>query len=215
GRFAYQSFHVSERVTEPLLRDGGTLRPVGWERALAEAASALGRAGAATGAIVGGQATSEEGLLLSRLMREALSSPHLDSRRGGSLPLELHRALGDPRLQARVSDLEFADAVLAIAVDPVNDAPILDLRIRKGVRRRGMKLGVAMPGASSLEAPAALSVRFGPGAGPAFAAALAAALREPVDRDELDRLSALAGTDPAAVSGVAALLRGPAGEGEE
>src|SRR3982074_307071 len=34
GRFAYQSIHVDERVTQPLLRDGGFLRPVSWKRAL-------------------------------------------------------------------------------------------------------------------------------------------------------------------------------------
>ncbi len=209
GRFAYQSFHVEERVTEPLLRDGGQLRPVTWERALSEAASALTRAGAATGAIAGGQATSEEGLLLSRLMREALGSPHIDSRRGGALPLDLHRALGRPDLQARVSDLEFADAVLVLAADPVNDAPILDLRLRKGVRRRGVKLAVAMPGATSLDAPATLSARFGPGAGPAFAVALSAALgRQPPDRREVEQLAAAAGADADAILELAALLRG-------
>src|SRR5436190_2542857 len=50
GRFAYQSFHVDERITEPLVRDGGQLRAVAWERALGEAAAALGRSGAHTGA---------------------------------------------------------------------------------------------------------------------------------------------------------------------
>jgi NADH-quinone oxidoreductase subunit G len=208
GRFAYQSFHVDERVTEPLLRDGGQLRPVSWDRALSEATSRLSRAGAGTGAIAGGGATSEEGFLLAHLMREALLSPHVDSRRGGKLPIGLHRALGDPRLQAQVSDLEFADAVLVLAADPVNDAPILDLRLRKGVRRRGLKLGLAMPAPSSLEPSASLSVRFGPGAGPAFAAALAAALAESPDRAEVDRLAAIAGTDSAALSGLAVLLRG-------
>jgi NADH-quinone oxidoreductase subunit G len=128
------------RITEPLLRDGGELRPVSWERALQEAASGLGRAGERTGAIVGGAATNEEGFLLARLLREGLHSPHIDSRSVGLLPLELHRALGDPRLQARVSDLEFAHAVLVLAADPVTDAPILDLRVRKGVRRHGLKL---------------------------------------------------------------------------
>ncbi len=96
GRFAYQSFHVDERITQPLLRDGGQLRPVSWERALSEAASGLARAGARTGAIAGGQSTNEEGFLLARLLREGLGSPHLDSRRAGALPLELHRALGAP-----------------------------------------------------------------------------------------------------------------------
>src|SRR5213078_2912147 len=97
------SFHVDERVAEPLLRDGGFLRPVSWERALREAADGLARAGSLTGAIAGGQSTNEEGLLLARLMRESLGAPHLDSRRAGSLPLQLHRALGAPALQARTS----------------------------------------------------------------------------------------------------------------
>ncbi len=103
---------AGERVIKPLLRDGGELRPVSWERALDEAAAGLSRAGERTGALVGGQATNEEGYLLARLMREGLASPHIDSRRAGTLPLEVHRALNDPRLQARVSDLEFAHAVL-------------------------------------------------------------------------------------------------------
>src|SRR3982750_1396175 len=41
GRFAYQAVHVDERITEPMVRDGGELRAVSWERALSEAASAL------------------------------------------------------------------------------------------------------------------------------------------------------------------------------
>jgi NADH-quinone oxidoreductase subunit G len=153
GRFAYpalgavattngngRSAASSVRITEPLLRDGGELRPVSWERALEEAAAGLVRAGERTGALVGGEATNEEGYLLARLLREGLRSPHIDSRAAGTLPLELHRALGDPRLQARVSDLEFAHTVLLLDTEPVEDAAILDLRLRKGVRRHGMKL---------------------------------------------------------------------------
>jgi NADH-quinone oxidoreductase subunit G len=150
GRFAYPALGEG-RVTEPLIRDGGELRSVSWERALEEAAAGLNRAGASTGALVGGEATNEEGFLLARLMREGLGSPHVDSRRAGALPLDLHRALNDPRLQARVSDLEFAHAVLVLAADPMQDAPILDLRLRKGMRRHGMKLVQA--GAADLLEP--------------------------------------------------------------
>ncbi len=139
GRFAYPEL-AEGRVTEPLIRDGGELRPVSWERALEEAATHLSRAGTRAGALAGGGATNEEGLLLSRLMREALGSPHLDSRVAGELALELHRALAEPKLQAKVPDLEFAHAVLVLDCDPIADAPILDLRLRKGVRRHGMKL---------------------------------------------------------------------------
>jgi NADH-quinone oxidoreductase subunit G len=139
GRFAYPKLGEG-RVTEPLIRDGGELRPVSWERALEEAASRLERAGAATGAIAGGGATNEEGLLLARLLREGLGSPHLDSRIAGTLPLELHKALAESSLQAKVSDLEFAHAVLVLEANPIEDAAILDLRLRKGARRHGMKL---------------------------------------------------------------------------
>ncbi|HWF31544.1 MAG TPA: molybdopterin-dependent oxidoreductase [Solirubrobacteraceae bacterium] len=137
---AAHGVHVGMRVSEPLLRDGGELRPVTWERALEEAAVALKRAGANTAALAGGGTTNEEALLLGRLLREALGSPHLDSRAAGALPLELLQALSDPRLQAKVSDLEFAHSVLLLDCEPLSDAPILDLRLRKGVRRHGMTL---------------------------------------------------------------------------
>jgi NADH-quinone oxidoreductase subunit G len=140
GRFVYPTPSGAERVTEPLIRDGGELRAVGWDRALSEASTALARAGARTGALVGGEATNEEGLLVARLLREGLGSAHVDSRPAGTLPLELYRALDDPSLQARVSDLEFAHAVLVLAADPIEDSPILDLRLRKGIRRQGVRL---------------------------------------------------------------------------
>jgi NADH-quinone oxidoreductase subunit G len=209
GRFAYQSFHVDERVTQPMVRDGGRLRPVSWERALSDAATSLARAGAGTGAIAGGQTSNEEGLLLTRLLREGLASPHLDSRRAGALDLQLHRALGDPGLQARVSDLEFADAVLVLDTEPVNDAPILDLRLRKGVRRHRLQLAVASPHKSLLDENAALSVRYAPGAGGVFAAALAAALDGSGDGSgDVDALARQAGAEPDAVRALAALLSG-------
>src|SRR5205823_516948 len=90
--------------------------------------------------LAGGGATNEEGLLLGEFMREGLRSPHVDSRAAGSLELELLQALADTRLQAQVSDLEFAHAVLVLDCEPITHAPILDLRLRKGVRRHGLQL---------------------------------------------------------------------------
>src|SRR5438270_147914 len=76
GRFAYQAIHVDERVTSPMVRDGGELRPVSWERALDEAARGLGHAKGSLGALAGGDTTNEEGFLLQRIVREVLESPH-------------------------------------------------------------------------------------------------------------------------------------------
>ena len=157
GRFAYQSFHVDERVTA---RWCATAASCGRSPGSARSSRRPRRSsasGAETAALAGSGTTNEEGLLLSRLLREGLGSPHLDSRRAGALPLELHRALGDPSLQASTSDLEFAHVALVLDLEPVDDAPILDLRLRKGARRRGLQIAVASPKASTLEQSAALT----------------------------------------------------------
>jgi NADH-quinone oxidoreductase subunit G len=214
GRFAYQSVHVDQRVTHPLVRVDGELVPVSWDRALDEAAAALSAAGSDSAAIAGGETTNEEGWLLQELVRGALGSANVDSRFGGLLRRELHAALHTPALQATVPDLEFAHAVLVLDCEPVDDAPILDLRIRKGVRRNGVKLAVATSRPSSLDANAACVARFAPGAGEAFCAALNAALGEsnagpgsPTRKGVVAELAAAAGAAPADVLALAELLR--------
>ncbi len=182
GRFAYQAIHVDERIRQPLVRDGGELREVSWERAL-ETAAGLAKHRGRVAALVGGQATNEEGFLLQRLLRESLGSHDLDSRQYGDVPNETARALAAPPLQAAVSDLEFAHTVLLLGCDPVDDAPILDLRIRKGVRRRGVQLAIATDRPSALDANAQWIARYAPGDAAAFLTALA------------DELAAVAETD--------------------
>jgi NADH-quinone oxidoreductase subunit G len=66
-----------------------------------------------------------------------------------------------------------------------------------------------MPGESSLDRNAAMSLRFAPGQAAAFAAALAVALRLDAAAGELERLAGLAGSDPAELRELATLLRGP------
>ena len=178
GRFAYQAIHVDERITQPLVRDGGQLRPVSWDRAL-EAAGGLSRHRGHVGALVGGQATNEEGFLLQRLFREGLHSNDIDSR-ATPMPAELARALASPARQASVSDIEFAHTVLVLGCEPLDDAPILELRIRKGVRRRGVKLAVASARPSALDPNAQVIVRYAPGDDASFLddPGLAALLRD-------------------------------------
>ena len=204
GRFAYQSVHVDQRVTYPLVRVDGELVPVSWDRALDEAAAALSAAGSDAAAIVGGETTNEEGWLLQELLRGGLGCANIDSRTGGMLPRELHAALHAPVLQASVADLEFAHAVLVLDCEPVDDAPILDLRIRKGLRRNRVKLAVATSRPSSLDANAASVARFAPGAAEAFCAALNAALG---GSGVVGELAAAAGAAEQEVLALAELLR--------
>ncbi len=175
GRFAYQAIHVDERITEPLVRDGGELRPVSWERAL-QTAAGLAKHRGRVGTLVGGQTTNEEGHLLARLSREGLESGDIDARVAGAVPVELVRALANPALQATVPDLEFAHTVLVLGCEPLDDAPILDLRIRKGVRRRGVQLAIATARPSALDPNARAIARYAPGEEAAFLAGLAGEL---------------------------------------
>jgi NADH-quinone oxidoreductase subunit G len=184
GRFAYQAIHVDERITQPMVRDGGELRPVTWERALDDAAAGLRRAAGHVGVLAGGGTTNEEGFLLQKLARDVLRTADLDSRTHDASGHDATLALHDPALQATVADLEFAHTVLVLGVEPVDDIPIVDLRIRKGVRRRRVNLAVATSRPSSLDANAKQVVRFAPGDEARAAALLAAAVQDGADVPE-------------------------------
>ena len=163
GRFGYQHVHSDERIVEPLVREGTELMPASWEKALAAAGGALKKAGARTAALAGGETTNEEAFLLQRLFREQLGSGHLASRPHGELGLDVARALADPGLQASIPDLEFAHAVLLVDCDPIDESPVLDLRIRKGIRRHNVKLAVASARPTALDAQAVSVTRIPPG----------------------------------------------------
>jgi NADH-quinone oxidoreductase subunit G len=203
GRFGYQAFHAEDRILEPLVRDGGALRPTSWERAIEAAVSGLEKAGERTAALAGGEATNEEGYLLQLLMRDVLGSPHVDSQRGGTLDREQARLLARPDLGAAVSDIDRAGTVLILDTDLVEEMPILDLRVRKAIRREGLKSVVASSRPGTLDGSAAAVMRFAPGASEAAVGALVAAL----SGGDLDDVAGRAGADPDAVRRAAAVLR--------
>ncbi len=206
GRFGYQMIHAPERITQPLVRDGGSLRPVSWERALSEAKRSLDRGGENTAAILGGEVTNEEGYLAQLLMRGVLGSPHIDSRTSGTLDPEQALTLARPDLSARVSDLDHAGSILVLDTELIDESPILDLRVRKAARRRGARVILVSARPSSLEQNADVVVRHPPGAGEAVLAALVAAV---TGENDLDDLARRAGAGAAVVRAAAELLSGP------
>src|SRR3954469_3966857 len=205
GRFSYQAAHVDEGIVQPLVREGTELQPASWEKAISAAASALKKAGDRASALAAGTTSNEEAFLLQRLIRGHLGSSHLSSRVYGEQPLDVTRALADPRLQATVPDLEFAHTVLLIDCDPIDEAPVWDLRIRKGIRRHGAKLVVASARPTALDASATAVLRYAPGAGEAFLVALDAALSG--DDGNLGGAAAAAGTHAGAVKDFLQALR--------
>ena len=175
GRFAFQMFNSEDRITRPMVRAGdGSLSPISWDEAVTKVADSIRGAGEKAAALVGGGTSNEEGWLVQKILRDAGSS-NLDC---SASPVDAG-VLGDlsrPELGTRMSDLDHADAILVIGVDPLHEMPILDLRIRKAVRRGRAKLMVASERPTTLDGGADEAVRYLPGDAASFVRALAGAL---------------------------------------
>jgi NADH-quinone oxidoreductase subunit G len=189
GRYGFAMFGAEERVTAPRLRAGAA---TDWETAIAKAAEGLKTDGEV--AAIVGDASNEEGYLVQRIVREALGSPHLDSRVSRGPGRETLLRLDHPDLAARVRDIDGADVIVLVGADPLHDSPILDLRVRKAMRRNGARLVLGSDRPSALDGGAAAVGRYAPGGATVFLSELAAAVR-------LDSESGEAGEAAAALRG--------------
>ena len=136
-RFSYEGIYA-DRLDQPLLRDGGVLRPVSWEQALEAAArgisATLEQGGNGLGAWVAPTSTLEEGFLLQRLFRH-LGSDNLDHRlRRRDFRLQ-DRDPVFPWLGMSLAELEQADLILVIGSNLRHEAPLLAHRVRKAAQR--------------------------------------------------------------------------------
>ena len=195
GRYGFEMFAAKERVSGPRLRGGAD---VDWAEAIEKAAAGLKAGGAATAAIVG-DASNEEGYLVQRILREALGSPHIDSRVSRGLTRDEILGLADPKISARVRDIDSADAVLVVGTDPLHSSPILDLRIRKAIRRNGTRLTVATDRPTALDGGAEAVARYSPVDADEFLAGLVAALRDGAENEAAPIAEVLRGAESVVV----------------
>jgi NADH-quinone oxidoreductase subunit G len=194
GRYGFEMFDAPERVTGPRLKGGET----SWEQAIEAVAEGLRSASqrrqgwssadnsgegparttpASSGvAAIVGDASNEEGFLLQRLLRDALGSNDIDSRPSRGPKAEVLRRLAEPSVSAKVRDIDEADAILVLGTDPLHSSPILDLRVRKAIRRNGAKLVVATERPTALDGGAEAIARYAPGQAAHFVGELASAI---------------------------------------
>ena len=151
GRWAFTYATAGDRITTPLLREDGVLRPASWSEALSVAAGRLAAAAGRAGVLVGGRCTAEDAYAYSKFTRIVLGSNDIDFR------VRPHSAEETAFLGAHVaglpmdvtySDLENAPAVLLAGVEPEDESPIMFLRLRKAVRKRGLQVLSVAPFAS-------------------------------------------------------------------
>jgi NADH-quinone oxidoreductase subunit G len=170
GRYGFEMFDAPERVRGPRLKGG----EADWEQALEAVAAGLRNSGKV--AAIVGDASNEEGFLVQRIVREALGSANVDSRPSRGPEATVLRQLAQPAISAKVSEIDEADAILVLGTDPLHSSPILDLRVRKAVRRHGAKLVVATERPTALDGGAEAIARYAPGQATHFVSELASAI---------------------------------------
>jgi formate dehydrogenase major subunit len=147
GRFAHQFSRRRDRLTSPLIREGGGFRLATWEEAIHRIVSELTRIRSAHGpdAIAGlasSRATNEDCYAMQRLMRAAIGTNNIDNcSRVCHSPTSyaLRRAFGLSGATGSFSDFDHADATILIGANPTEGHPVVGARIKQATLR-GMKL---------------------------------------------------------------------------
>ncbi len=129
-RFSYTALRSDARITQPLLRESGGLKPVDWETALDAAAERLGTAGSGLATLVSPQATLEEMYLAQKLTR-ALGSKHIDHRLTQVDFSTQDKAPIMPWLGRSLASVESLDAALLVGGNLRFEQPLLSHRLRK------------------------------------------------------------------------------------
>ena len=138
-RFSYEALNSAERLTSPMLKQGGEWKPVDWQTALEYVARGLSdvvekHGAAALGTLVSPHATLEEQALAARLTR-ALGSDNVDFRlRQTDFSDDAARA-GIPWLGLPIADIGTLDRVLVVGSFLRKDHPLLAQRLRQAARK--------------------------------------------------------------------------------
>jgi NADH-quinone oxidoreductase subunit G len=197
GRWAFTYATEPDRLVSPLVRDErGLLRPASWPEALAAAAAGLSAARGRAGVLTGGRLTAEDVYAYAKFARVALASNDIDFRARPHSAEEaqfLASHVAGRGIGVSYRTLEQAPAVLLAGLEPEDESPMIFLRLRKAVRRRGLPVyslaalasrglaklsGVLLPTVPGAEAQALTRLAAGTGLDATEAAAAGALAAE-------------------------------------
>jgi NADH-quinone oxidoreductase subunit G len=153
GRWAFSYATARDRLTTPLVRDAdGYLVEASWSEAITRAAAGLREWHGKAGVLTGGRLTVEDAYAYSKFARVALGTNDIDFR-ARPHSLEEQEFLGSHvagrYLETTYSDLESAPTVLLVGFEPEEEAPIVFLRLRKAVDKRGLSVFAIAPYATT------------------------------------------------------------------
>ncbi len=145
GRWAFTYTRVGDRITTPLVRDDGQLRPASWPEAIGRAGAGL--AGRRCGVLVGGRSTVEDAYAYAKFARVVLRTNDIDFRSRPHSAEEADFLTACVAGQSGVSyaALGSASMVVLAGFEPEDESPIIFLRLRKAVRTRGLPVATIAP----------------------------------------------------------------------
>lgn len=155
GRFGHHFVESAGRLTKPLIRKDGQLKEASWDEALALAAEKLKAAGNNVAALVGDRLSNEDLFAVRKVVSGLGGHVELNSLMGGG---ELVQLLGVGQ-GTNFSDMGKGTAILIIASDLEEEAPVWWLRV-KGAAQRGATLIVANGRATKTDRYAAHKLRY-------------------------------------------------------
>ncbi|MEV0801487.1 NADH-quinone oxidoreductase subunit G [Kribbella sp. NPDC050281] len=178
-RFAFNYATTGDRLTHPMIREDGELRPASWPEALTFAGEKLTAARGNAAVLTGGRLTLEDSYAYSKFARVVLGTNDIDFRSRPHSVEEvdfLAAAVAGTGLGTTFSDLEKAGSVLLVGFEPEEEAPAVFLRLRKGVRAHGTKVfSVAAYASRGVEKLDGVVVQASPGTEAALLADLGSA----------------------------------------
>ena len=135
-RFSYEALNSDERLTAPMLKQGGEWKQVDWQTALEYVANGLKQIQAdhgakSIGALVSPHSTVEELFLAGKLVR-ALGSENIDHRLRHA---EFAQVEGVRWLGTSIASLSNLQRALVIGSNLRKDHPLFALRVRAAVRK--------------------------------------------------------------------------------
>ncbi len=137
GRYAFDFNQNPERLTAPLVRTNGELRPTSWAIALATVAKKFSETKARNGrfGVIGSNhTTNEENYLLQKFARQALGTSNIDHHRTGDVTTLLDALHGKTAALATTADLYTTKAALVIHADLAQEQPLLAFQLRANYR---------------------------------------------------------------------------------
>lgn len=155
GRWEFDYVNSPKRLRTPLVRRNGQLVPASWDEALTVIANQLGvvtkKHGAQAVAGIGStRTTNEEAYLFQKLLREVVGTANVDHRHG-SFPGPRDGLTGRPwMMTGSIAEIEDASHIVLIASDPYQRQPILNLRIKKAMRK-GAKIYIVNANSTELD----------------------------------------------------------------